>query len=217
MRGAMVGKRSHPFRASARACPTGGRIPWVTVAISQRTPPRPNQKEREDGERPALLIVVATWDMLLAVFALLDALAVLAGHREVNGRTVDIPVAVQIFQALAYAALAVAVFLIGTLLITRRSRWVRRAQIIVLIMAVVLASVSLTVTLVTDQSARDLATVLVSALVVLLDLLVIAVMTAPRIRAWFAESGEVPLYLGGLIAFWAAASAAFFVLGLSTG
>ena len=37
-------------------------------------------------------------------------------------------------------------------------------------------------------------------------------MTGPRVRAWFTEPGPVPLYLGGLIAFWAATSAAFVLL-----
>ena len=184
---------------------------------SPKAPPRESgvRPDRSEAQRPVSMILVTSWDMVLATFAVLAALAVLSGQREVNGRTVDIPAAVQIFQALAYAALAVALFLIGTLLITRRSRWVRRAQIVVLLMAVVLASVSLTVKLITDQSSRDLATVLVSGLVVLVDLVVVTTMTAPRIRAWFAEGGQLPLYLGGLIAFWAATSAAFFVLGLS--
>lgn len=187
------------------------------MAAPQQTPllQTPRAPDRSDELRPASLILMTSWDMVLACLAALEALAAFSGQREVNGRVVDVATAVQIFSALAAAALAVALFLIGTVLITRRQRWVRRAQMIVLIMAVVLTGVSVAVKLVTDQSARDLATVLVSTVVVLIDLLVVVVMTAPRIRVWFDEEGETPIYLGGLIAFWAATSAAFFVFGLS--
>jgi hypothetical protein len=37
-------------------------------------------------------------------------------------------------------------------------------------------------------------------------------MTAPRVVARFDEPGPVPLYVGGLIAFWAATSVAFVAL-----
>ena len=168
--------------------------------------------EAED-RRPAALVLVYTWDIVRAILALFAALGSFSGTRRQNGRDVSVPITVQILQALAAGALAIALFLIGTLL-TRRAAWVRRAQWIVLVMAIAFNAVTVTVSMVTDETARDLTTGLVSALLVLVDLLVVAVMTGPRMKRWFNDPGVVPTYIGGLIAFWAAASGAFFVLGL---
>ena len=167
----------------------------------------------DDERRPLSLLFVYSWDVILAIFAGVGAVAVFSGNREVRGQTVPIPVAVQIFQALADAALATALFLIGTLL-TRRQQWVRRAQIVVLLMDIALVAASVTVTMLTDDSARNLATALVAALFALVDALALVAMTAPRVTEWFNEPGQVPFYIGALVAFWAAASSAFFVLGL---
>ncbi|HET9052373.1 MAG TPA: hypothetical protein VFO60_11785 [Candidatus Dormibacteraeota bacterium] len=165
-----------------------------------------------EPRRPPVLILVYTWDVLRSILAVFGAIGAFSG-RESNGKDLSVPVSVQIFQALADAALAVALFLVGTLL-TRRAGWVRRAQVVILVMAIVLNAVTVTVTMVTDASSRDLTTGLVSALFALVDLVVVVAMTSPRIRGWFDEPGAVPTYMGGLIAFWAAASGAFFVLGL---
>lgn len=173
--------------------------------------PRPDAEER----RPTALLLVFTWDLLLSVGLILLAFAVFAGSRERQGQTVPIPIGVQIFQALAYAALATALFLVGTLL-TRRQRWVRRAQLVMLGMHMVLLGASLAVQLVTDESSRSLGIVLGALVVVLLDALAMLAMTERRVVVWFDEPGEMPFYIGGLIAFWAAASTAFFVLGLVT-
>lgn len=167
----------------------------------------------EDERRPLSLLFVYSWDLILAIVALVEAVGVFAGNRVVHGQTVGIPVAVQIFSALADAALATVLFLVGTLL-TRRQRWVRRAQIVVLLMNMVLIAASVTVAMVTDESARDLATALGAALLVLIDILALVAVTAPRVAAWFEEPGDVPFYIGGLIAFWAASSTVFFILGL---
>ena len=165
-----------------------------------------------DEKRPQVLILVYTWDLVRAILAIFVAMAAFSGRQE-NGHEVSVSIAVQIFQALASASLAVALFLIGTLL-TRRAAWVRRAQWIVLVMAIALNAVTVTVTMVTDPTSRDLATGLVSAVFALVDVLVVVVMTSPRMKAWFNEPGVTPTYIGALIAFWAAASGAFFVLGL---
>lgn len=173
--------------------------------------PRPDAEER----RPAALLLVFTWDLILAVGLVLFAFAVFAGNRERNGQTVPIPVAVQIFQALAYAALATALFLVGTML-TRRTRWVRRTQLAILGMHMLLLAASLAVQLLTDESARSPGVVLGAVVIVALDALAMLAMTERSVIAWFDEPGELPVYIGGLIAFWAAASSAFFVLGLLT-
>jgi hypothetical protein len=186
-------------------------------AMVQSSPAPTRDAERDmaadDTERrPSVLLFVMTWDMVRAVLALFVAFASFAGRQE-NGHDVAVSTVVQVFQALASAALAVSLFLIGTLL-TRRSAWIRKAQWIVLGMAIGLNAVTVTVTMVTDSTSRDLATGLGSALFALVDALVIVAMTGPRIRAWFDEPGVIPTYIGALIAFWAASSGAFFVLGL---
>ena len=173
--------------------------------------PRPDAEER----RPTALLLVFTWDLVLSVGLVLLAFAVFAGSRERGGQTVPIPIAVQIFQALAYAALATALFLVGTML-TRRLRWVRRAQIVILAMHMVLLAASLSVQLLTDESSRSLGIVLGAAVIILLDALAMLAMTERRVVVWFDEPGEVPFYVGALIAFWAATSTAFFVTGLVT-
>lgn len=179
---------------------------------SEATERETERAAAEEPRRPTVLILVYTWDVIRSILAIFGAIGAFSG-REENGHEISVSISVQIFQALADAALAVALFLIGTLL-TRRASWVRRVQVIILMMAIILNAVTVTVTMVTDASARDLTTGLVSALFALIDVLVVVVMTSPRIRDWFDEPGVVPTYIGGLIAFWAAASGAFFVLGL---
>ena len=51
-----------------------------------------------------------------------------------------------------------------------------------------------------------------AAIFCLVDVAAVYAMTGPRVKAWFTEPGPVPLYLGGLIAFWAATSVAFVLL-----
>ena len=194
----------------------GGGVEAVAYHRSPMAEPQaPARRDDDDERRPTALLLVYTWDIVLAIFAAVGALTVFSGSREVRGQTVAIPIAVQLFQALAYAALGTALFLIGTLL-TRRQRWVRRAQVVVLAMHVALIAVSLALTLVTDESSRNAGVVLVSSVFALVDVLALFALTGERVGRWFDEPGEVPLYIGGLVAFWAATSAAFFVLGLVT-
>jgi len=165
------------------------------------------------ARRPLALLFVYTWDILSALLVFFIALAAFGGGREQQGRVVSVPLAVQILQALAFVALGAALIIVGTLL-TRRQAWVRRAQIGVLAMKIVLESGSTGATWVVDASARTWGTLLGSLLLVLLDLLALLAVTGPRLRAWFTEPGEIPLYLGSLVVFWAAASVAFFILDI---
>jgi hypothetical protein len=49
----------------------------------------------------------------------------------------------------------------------------------------------------------------------LIDLAALFAMTGRRIVAWYREApAQVPMYIGGLIAFWAAVSAAYIVIEL---
>ena len=54
-----------------------------------------------------------------------------------------------------------------------------------------------------------------SLLFELLDVAAIVAMTGARLTAWHRKGGSVPLYLGGLVAFWAATSVALAGLRLA--
>jgi hypothetical protein len=170
----------------------------------------PSSAADESARRPTALLLVYTWDIVRAILALLGALAAFADQVSVGGRVITQSTGAQIVAAVASASLAASLFVIGTLLI-RRSAWVRRAQIVILAMdaAIVLGSVGVYEL---GAHAFDLTPLLVSALFGLVDLCALTAMTSPRISAWFREPGPVPLYVGGLIAFWAATSVALVLL-----
>jgi hypothetical protein len=165
----------------------------------------------EPARRPTALLLVYTWDMVRGILSLFAAMAAIGADVSVGGRVVHVSTASQVLTALASASLAATLFVVGTLL-TRRRAWVRRAQIVVLLMAVAMAWGSVGVELLTGRSAIDPTALYGVALFSLIDLLAVVAMTAPRVVARFDEPGPVPLYLGGLVAFWAATSVAFVAL-----
>ncbi len=165
----------------------------------------------ESARRPIALLLVYTWDVVRGILALFGAITALGADVIVHGRAVHVSVLAQIIAALASASLAAALFVVGTLL-TRRHAWVRRAQIVLLTMDVALGVVSVAVDELTAHAGLDLPPLLGVAFFALVDLVAVTAMTAPRMAAWFREPGPVPLYVGGLIAFWAATSVAFVAL-----
>jgi hypothetical protein len=165
----------------------------------------------ETARRPTALLLVYTWDMVRGILALFGAITAFGADVIVHGRTVHVSVLAQVLAALASASLAAALFVVGTLL-TRRRAWVRRAQIVLLLMDVALAVVSVAVDEITAHAGLDLPPLLGVALFALIDLCAVTAMTGPRIAAWYREPGPVPLHVGGLIAFWAATSVAFVAL-----
>ena len=174
--------------------------------------PRPTPPAAADEERrPGALLFVYSWDIVRAILALFGAIAVFSGNVVVNGRTVGLSAGAQILTALSYAAFGTAFILIGTLL-TRHAAWVRRAQLVILSMAIVVALTSFAIVQLRAGTGLDVGPLLGVLLVSLVDLLAIVVMTSPRVTAWYREPGQVPLYVGGLIAFWGATSAGFVVL-----
>lgn len=164
-----------------------------------------------EERRPTTLLLVYAWDMVRAVLALLGALSAFGGGLSVNGRTVAVPIGAQILTALGAAALAAALIVVATLL-TRHHRWVRRAQIAVLGMAVVMALASFTVDQLTAHAGLDVAGLLGVLLVCLVDLLALYAMTGPKVVAWFTEPGPIPGYVSGLLGFWAVTMVTFVVL-----
>ena len=163
-----------------------------------------------DEKRPTSLLLIYTWDILLAIGALIEVFAPFSGGVEVNGKTVDTPLVVQILVAISNAAFAGALILIGTLL-TRHDAWVRRAQIVVLSMAGGIRLVSFVIDSATGRSL-DVGGLLGILVIVLIDVLAIYALTSSRVVAWFRDPGPVPVYIGALVAFWAAVSVAFVAL-----
>jgi hypothetical protein len=165
--------------------------------------------DADDEQRPTALLLVYTWDLVRAILVFFIAFAVFGGGTDVAGKTVELSTAVQIVVALSYAAFGAVLLLLGMVL-TRHSAWIRRAQITVLGMAVGIGLVSFAVVQV--HGGFQVAALLLTLLLALIDLLALFAMTSRRIVAWYREPGPVPVYIGGLIAFWAAVSAASIVV-----
>lgn len=175
--------------------------------------PGPTQRRpgagTDDERRPTAILLVYTWDMVRAILVLFVALAAFGGGTDVNGRTVQLSTAVQILLALSSAALGAVLLLLGMRL-TRHQEWVRRAQITVLAMAVGIGVATFAV--VQGRSGFDVTALLGTLLLALVDLLAVFAMTSRRVAAWYREPGPVPMYIGALVAFWAAVSAAYLVI-----
>jgi hypothetical protein len=169
----------------------------------------PSDTQADDEQRPTTLLLVYTWDLVRAILVFFIAFAVFGGGTDVAGKTVQLSTAVQIVVALSYAAFGAVLLLLGMVL-TRHSAWIRRAQITVLAMAVGIGLVSFAV--VQARSGFDVVALLLTVLLALIDLAALFAMTSRRIVAWYREPGPVPVYVGGLVAFWAAVSAAYIVI-----
>jgi hypothetical protein len=163
---------------------------------------------REDEQnRPAALLAVYTWDMLLAILAVFQALAPLAGGLvNSKGQAVGLPVPLQIVLALSSASSAAMLIMIASLL-TRRRQWVRRMQMAVMALSIGLALVSLVVDVLIGADL-PLVSVLITLLVLLIDLLAIVLMTERRVVTWYNQPGPPPQYITGTLVFWAVSGCA---------
>lgn len=159
--------------------------------------------------RPTTILLVYTWDMVRAILVFFVAFAAFGGGTDVTGKTVTLSTPVQILLALSSAALGAVLLLIGMML-TRHAAWVRRAQITVLGMAVGIGL--LTFAVVQARGGFHVEELFGTLLLALIDLLALFAMTGRRAAAWYQEAGPVPVYIGALVAFWAAVSAAFLVI-----
>jgi hypothetical protein len=159
--------------------------------------------------RPTAILLVYTWDMVRAILVFFVALAAFGGATDVSGKTVQLSTPVQILLALSSAALGAVLLLVGILL-TRHVAWVRRAQITVLGMAVGIGLATFAV--VQWRGGFHIEQLLGTSLLALIDLLALFAMTGRRVSAWYREAGAVPVYIGALVAFWAAVSAAYLVI-----
>jgi hypothetical protein len=159
--------------------------------------------------RPTAILLVYTWDIVRAILVFFVALAAFGGATDVSGKTVQLSTPVQILLALSSAALGAVLLLVGMLL-TRHAAWVRRAQITVLGMAVGIGLATFAV--VQARGGFHIEQLLGTSLLALVDLLALFAMTGRRVAAWYHEPGTVPMYIGALVAFWAAVSAAYLVI-----
>jgi len=168
------------------------------------------QGDTEEDKRPAVILAIYSWDMLLAILALLAALAAFAGQAMVGNRTVNVTIGEQILAAVSAASLAALLIILATLL-TRRQRWVRRAQILTFATAIVLGAASLLVALLPGQGLQAVSA-LTSMLLLLLDAIAIVALTGQRVVAWYNAGVAMPRYISATIGFWAASSAVLIVI-----
>ena len=175
-------------------------------------PDTPLPARSEDAERrPAALLIVYSWDLVLAILAVFGALAAFAGGLAVGATaTVGLPLPVQLVAALASASYAATLLIVASLL-TRRSRWVRTMQITTLAVAIALAALSLLVGYTTGRRI-ELGGLLGTLLFMLLDALAIVIMTERRITAWYTEEARTPRYVLATLGFWSVSECAFVVL-----
>ncbi|HSP64646.1 MAG TPA: hypothetical protein VLO10_00515 [Candidatus Deferrimicrobium sp.] len=165
----------------------------------------------EEERRPGAILAIYSWDMLLALLALLGALAAFGGQATVGNRTVNVGIGEQILAAVSSASFAGLLIILATLL-TRRHRWVRTAQIVTMATAIAVGGVSLLLPAVLPGQGLQ-ASALIGVLVLVIDAAVIVAMTAPRVVAWYSvREARMPSYISATIGFWAASSAALIVL-----
>lgn len=164
----------------------------------------------EEERRPASILAIYSWDMLLALLALLGALAAFGGQATVGARTVAVGLGEQILAAVESASFAALLIILATLL-TRRHRWVRTAQMATLAIAIALGAVSLLLAAVVPGQGLQ-SSALTALLVLVVDAAAIVALTAQRVVAWYHQDGAMPRYISATIAFWAVAGAVLIVL-----
>jgi hypothetical protein len=148
----------------------------------------------EAAARPSSLLVVQLWDALLVCLAFLEVLGVFG---------TSLPGIVQVLYALQGATFMASIVIV-MMALTRRLAWVRLAQI-----AVLAISAGFSVAVLATQVARhtdgtDLSSLPGTALLVLVSALVIVLLTAPKLRAWYMLPGAMPSWMRGTIALWVA-------------
>ena len=177
--------------------------------------PQPTaQSEPDENEqhRPAAVLFVYSWDLVLAILALFGALAPFAGGLAIGQASVNLPLGVQVLAAIASAAYAATLIIVASML-TRRSRWIRSIQIVTFAAAIALAAVSIAVNYASGIGVETPA-LLVTILFVLVDVLAVVVMTERRVIEWYNQTGQTPGYLLATLGIWAAGSVVFVVLEL---
>lgn len=166
---------------------------------------QPVAGEEESG-KPSSILAIYLWDSVLAMLGILGALVPFAGGVLLGGLQIDLPLWAQVllaFQGATYAASVIIVMIF----LTRRFVWVRVVQMLVLGVASALAVVSLAVEQLThhDVSSDSLPGY---AFVVLVNITVIFLLTAPKLRAWYSAPGKAPVWVRATVALWIAGAVA---------
>ena len=161
--------------------------------------PAPTAAEKE--QRPALLLAIYTWDMLLALLALIGALTAFGGSAAVGDRTVSVSVGEQVLAGFSSASRAALLIIIATLL-TRRQRWVRRVQIAAYLVAIGLGGLSVLLEAVLPGHGLAATYILSALLVLLIDVVAIVMLTGAKIAAWYTVDAPPPRYIIATLGFW---------------
>ena len=172
--------------------------------------PSPSPTTTAEERRPAAILAIYSWDMVLALLALLGALAAFGGQATVGNRTVSVSLGEQVLAAVESASFAGLLIILATIL-TRRRRWVRRAQIVTLATAIALGAVSLLLAAVVPGQGLQ-ASALTALLVLVVDAAAILALTGQKVIGWYEQDGAMPRYISGTIVFWAITSAVLIVL-----
>lgn len=168
-------------------------------------------REDEQERRPGAVLFVYTWDLVLAILALIGTLAPFAGGLATSaGGTATLPLAAQVIAAVSSASYAATLIIVASLL-TRKRAWVRQTQIGTLGMAISLAAVSVVVGAIVGNGV-DAPALIVTLIFVLLDALAIVIMTERRVVSFYNQSASVPVYVWATLALWVGGSAMIIIL-----
>jgi len=151
-------------------------------------------------------LFVYTWDLALAILALLGALAPFAGAVQTSTGAKALPLAAQVIEAVSSASYAATLIIIAALL-TRKKAWIRQTQIGTLGAAILLAATSEVVGAIVGNGP-DAPTLIVTLIFVLLDALAIVIMTERRVVTFYAEPASVPVYVWATLVLWVVGSVA---------
>jgi hypothetical protein len=169
-------------------------------AIIAGVPNSVTSRDEEQEHRPAAVLYVYTWDLLLVILALLETLAPFAGAVQSSTGAKALPFAAQVIEAVSAAAFAATLIILAALL-TRRHAWVRIVQIGTLATHIGLAVISELVLAVSGNSA-GLPGLLGTLLFALLDVLAIVVMTDRRVVSWYDQKAPIPVYVWATLVLW---------------
>jgi hypothetical protein len=149
-------------------------------------------------DRPPRLVFVYTWDVIKSVGALVAALAAFAGGVDINGKAVPLPLWEQVVGGVSYTAYAGAL-IVAAVLLARREMWVRREQLVLLILSAVLIVTSIF----PAASGASLAWLLVGAGAFLaLDFAAIWSLTRADAKRWYVVPGKTPKYMTACVVLW---------------
>ncbi len=157
------------------------------------------------------MLAIYSWDMLLALLALLAALAAFGGQATVGNRAVNVSTAEQVLAGMSAAAYAALLIILATLL-TRRQRWVRRAQMATFTTAIVLGAASLLVLALVPGQSVETPRMLTALLVLLIDGIALMLLTGQRIVEWYSTPTPIPRYITATLGFWALSGAVLILL-----